>query len=139
MNNIKNNPYYINGVLLGNKMITHISTTVYGDVETALEAKQELVKDLKEQFGWDDNHKEVAENLGIIAALEIEQSKIKLLNEKIITLQDVYNVAESIGIKLNEEQVEKVLELYPEYQAREPEEIWDVVMEQVIHETKSNV
>lgn len=140
MRNIKNNPYYKNGIFIGIKMIQYIDNTVYKNVETALEAKKELVSDLKEQFGWDENHKEVAENLGIIAALEEELNKISELEiKKNISLEDVFNVAESIGIKLNEEQAQIVLNEYPSYEEQDPTATWDLILEQVIHDTKSNV
>lgn len=111
---LKNNPHFQHGVYVGNNVIKHIETTTYGTIETALERKKELVKDLKEQFGWDETHKDVAETLGIIHALEQEQKLIE--SQKIVldvTTDDVIEKAEEIGIKLSEEMIETVLGRLP--------------------------
>lgn len=70
MSDLKNNPHYQNGQFWGRQMARLIHSTVYKDLETAISVKKELVEDLKKEFGWDEQTKDVAENLGIISALE---------------------------------------------------------------------
>jgi len=111
---LKNNPHFQHGIYMGTSVIKHIETTTYGSIEVALERKRELVEDLKEQFGWDETHKDVAETLGIIHALEQEQKLIE--SQRVIpdvTEDDVIEKAEELGIKLSEEMIETVLGRLP--------------------------
>lgn len=70
MSKLQDNPHYQNGQFWGRQMAKHIQSTIYKNLETAIAVKKELVEDLKREFGWDENIKDVAENLGIIASLE---------------------------------------------------------------------
>ena len=77
MSDLKNNPHYQHGVFMGMRVSKDIGNTSYSTIEVALERKRELVERLKKLHG--DKHKDVAETLGIIAALEqVQESKTKL-------------------------------------------------------------
>lgn len=135
MAGMRNNPNYISGYHVGKQVVKHIELTTYGTLENALERKIELVKDLKEQFGWDDTHPEVAETLGIISALE--EAKVKADAEKpeeVLSLEDITSVAGEIGKLLSEEDTLEILAKYPEAQEQDPSATWNLVVEQLIHE-----
>lgn len=113
--NLKNNPHYQNGVFKGAQMVQNIENTTYGTLEVALQRKMELVKDLKEQFGWEESHKDVAENLGMIAALEAEVLKRDALPKvKVLTLEHAKEVSEGMGLDLSETHLEQVVQQYSE-------------------------
>ena len=134
-----NNPHYQNGVYNGNNVIKNIENTTYGSIEVALKRKKELVEDFKKQFGWDETHKDVAETLGIIAALETEQKRLDSIVEPgpTLSIEDVYSVANSIGLSIDEDIANKALEMYPDAQENDPSATWDLVIEQIIHELKN--
>lgn len=139
MAGLNNNPHYKNGVYLGAQVAKHIETTTYGTLEVAIERKKELVKDLKKQFGWDENTPDVAETLGIIAALEEEQSKQpeEKSNEVSLSIEDVCGVADSIGVKLESQEIIEILDDYQNAQEEDPGATWNLVIEQLIHEKKN--
>lgn len=70
MSELENNPHFMEGKFMGRRMLKHIESTTYGSIEVAIQKKQELVDDFKEHFGWDETHKEVAFNMGLIAGLK---------------------------------------------------------------------
>jgi hypothetical protein len=112
---LKNNPHYQNGVFKGHQIVKNIENTVYGDLDAALESKTRLVKDLKEQFGWGESHKDVAENLGMIAAIETEIAKSNAIKPMDVpTVEYVKEVAEGMGLNLSETHLEQVIERYTE-------------------------
>jgi hypothetical protein len=51
-----------------------------------------------------------------------------------ITIKDVQTVAETIGKKLTEAEIQQVLEIYPFMQEQDPGATWDLVVEQCIYE-----
>lgn len=135
---LKNNPWYQAGVFKGARVAQFIENTVYGSLEAAIESKEQLVEDLKTRLGYDDNHKDVAETLGIIDALKQEQAKRKAEEpENILTPDDVSNVAFSIGMTVDEEKVQEILRRYPAAQESDPSATWDLVIEQLIHEVNN--
>jgi len=133
----QNNPHYEHGVFKGTQIVSNIESTIWGDLETALESKEQLVKDLKEQFGWDESHQDVAEALGMIAALkkaiQEEESKPKHNLEP----EDVTNIAGQIGMKVTEEQIETILSQYLSAQEDDPGATWDLVIENLIHDSNN--
>ena len=140
MKSIENNPHYQNGFFWGIDMIKHIEKTKYETVEKALESKEELVEDLKKEFGWDETHKDIAEALGVIAACKQKIKEELEANPKLsIFVEDVLRVAEDIGVSFTEEEAEKALKKYPEAKEFYPESDWNIVMESVIHEVKGEV
>lgn len=86
MSKLQDNPHYQNGLFWGRQMAKLINSTIYKDLQTAISVKKELVEDLKKEFGWDENTKDVAENLGIIASLE---AALKDTEDEIRTTEDV--------------------------------------------------
>ena len=137
---LKNNPHYQNGKLIGSQVVRHIESTTYGDIETALESKQELVKDLKEQFGWDETTKDVAETLGIIEMLKQEVKRKEKEEEESkhnLTDEDVINIANNIGVDITQNQVTNILDRYLEAQESDPGATWNLVIENLIHESNN--
>ena len=132
---LKNNPHYQNGIYIGSNMAKHIKHTTYKTIDVALEKKKELVKDLKEQFGWDETHKDIAEILGSIVSLE-EALKIEEANkpEHKLSIDDVCNVADSIGIEVSAQQIIEILDEYDTAQENDPSATWNLVIEHLIHE-----
>lgn len=132
---LKENPHYQNGLFWGKDMVKFIDNTVYGDLETAIFRKKELVEDLKKEFGWDESIKDIAENLGIIDALEaaLEIQK-KEKSEQIISIEDVDRVAKSINKSITLEQAEEIIELFPTAAENDPSATWDLVVENLIHD-----
>jgi hypothetical protein len=140
MKKIENNPHYQNGLFWGIDMIEHIDKTEYQTVENALESKEQLVKDLKKEFGWDESHKDVAEVMGVIAACKQKIIEDLIANPKLgISIEDVLNIAQEIGIDFTEEEAEKALRKYPEYQINDSGATWNLVMEAVIHSVKGEI
>ena len=50
-----------------------------------------------------------------------------------ITKQNVIEVADSISIKLTDDQINEVLEMYPFDQEQDPTATWDLVVENIIY------
>jgi len=69
-----NNPSYQNGYFLGVQMIPTIAKTGYGTLKDGIVLKNKEITDLKDKFDWSDQHAEIAEKLGTIAAWEDELS-----------------------------------------------------------------
>lgn len=133
MSKLENNPHYQNGKFWARNMVKHIENTVYVTVENALEKKKELVEDLKKEFGWDETHKDVAENLGMIAALEEEVEKQPKKSHN-LTIEDVDNVAKEIGKKISVERAQDILDRYTSAQEKDPGATWNLVIENLIYE-----
>ena len=53
-----------------------------------------------------------------------------------ISTEDVYKVANSLGIGITDAQIEKVLELYPSEQEDDQSATWDLVVEKIIYDLK---
>ena len=53
-----------------------------------------------------------------------------------ISEQDVYQVANDLGIEITDDQVQQVLELYPAEQEQDPTANWDLVVEEIIYNLK---
>lgn len=51
-----------------------------------------------------------------------------------ISKKDVTSIAEYLKIKMKKYQINRVIELYPSYQKRDPTARWDLVIEEVIEE-----
>lgn len=132
-----NNPHYANGIYIGNQVAKHIEATTYETLEVALQRKEELVEDLKQQFGWDENHQEVAETLGIIKALKDAIASQPQEEEPSLTSEDIMNVATSINKKLSEDQLQIILERYPDAQKNDSGATWNLVVEQLIYEVEN--
>ena len=139
MAGLLNNPHYKNGVYIGTQVAKHIESTTYGTLEVAITRKEELIKDLKEQFGWDENNPEVAEILGIIESLK-EELKRKSKGEDLehgISIDDVSEVALSIGKTVTEEQAQLILDRYTNAQEDDPGATWNLVIENLIYEVEN--
>jgi hypothetical protein len=52
--------------------------------------------------------------------------------------EDVVSVATGISISLTEEEIQEVLEMYPEAQENDPSGTWDLVIENCIHNVVSD-
>ena len=50
-----------------------------------------------------------------------------------ITKENVIEVADSISIKLTDDQINEVLEMYPYDQEQDPTATWDLVVENIIY------
>ena len=50
-----------------------------------------------------------------------------------ITKQNVIEVADSISIKLTDDQINEVIEMYPFDQEQDPTATWDLVVENIIY------
>jgi hypothetical protein len=137
---LKNNPHYQNGVFKGSQIIESIEKTTYGTIEKAFEAKVELINKLKTDYGWDDTHKDVAETLGIIAILEVELKAIEKVVERVVKIlceDDIFDIAHSIGLSVTDEQISWILEAYPEAQDLDQNATWNLVIENLIHESNN--
>ena len=104
-NKIENNPHYQSGYFWGKNMGRHIKNTEYKTLENAILSKQELIEDLKKNFGWNDTDKDVAETMGIVKALEDAQEKELELKGHNLTIEDVAQIAEDMGVTITEEQI----------------------------------
>jgi hypothetical protein len=136
---IKNNPYYKNGLYWGRKMGNIIERTNYKTLDNAINIKNELVKDLKENFGWEDTYKDVAENLGIIVSLiEMKNEKLKSLSEKEISENKIKIIASNLGYTLNEDEIAEVKKAF--YINVKTSEILDLdyILEQTINTLKND-
>ena len=135
MADLKNNPHYQNGVFKGSQIIENIENTTYGTIEKALEVKKELVDDLKENFGWNETHKDVAEALGMIAILEKELSII-IANQPThqLTDIDVINTASQSGMTISQTQLEEVKKRYPQLQEDHFDTEWYLLVEHILNE-----
>jgi hypothetical protein len=135
---LKNNPHYQNGIYKGIQMIEHIENTVYGTIERALESKEELVDDLKKNFGWDESHKDIAETLGMIAVMKKELSNIENNQPKHqITEISVINIASGIGEKISQTQLQEVIKRYPQLQEDHDDTEQHLLIEHLINEVKN--
>jgi len=136
MAGLSNNPHYKNGVYIGTQIAKHIENTTYGTLEVAISRKEELIKDLKEQFGWDDYTSDVAEALGIIDALkeELNKKESKDDNAHNLSITDVNEVATSIGKTVTEEEAQLILDRYINSQESDPGATWNLVIENLIYE-----
>ena len=56
-----------------------------------------------------------------------------------IEKEDVISVADSLGIQVNPEQIERIIELYPDAQKQCSNEIWTLVVEQLIIEVVDGI
>jgi Ca2+-binding EF-hand superfamily protein len=56
---------------------------------------------------------------------------IKLID--MIEKEDVTCVAESIGKKLTDEQVDQIIEEYPSWAEQDPTATWDLIVEDLVH------
>ena len=135
---LRNNPHYQNGFFKGRTIILNIDNTTFGSIAKALEVKRELVDKLTKQYGWDVSHSDVAEVMGIIAALEEEQSTIES-NEPIYQLTeiDVMNTASDMCMKISTKYLEEVLSRYPQLQEDHPDTDWYLLVEHLLNELKN--
>jgi len=119
---IKNNPFYQEGHFWARRIIPHIANTRYGNLKAGVESKKELVEDLKENFGWDETHKDIAEALGIIAAWEEELAEQEANSEPIlITIKEIDQVAGEMNVTILLKDAEKVQKEYTEYMKEDPD------------------
>jgi len=123
------------GLYVGRRLVGNIGSTTYGTLDVAILKKEELVADLKEKFGWDEEHKEVAHNLGLIKAFKDALALQPVVEEPThnLTVQDVYDVAGEIGKTVTEEQAEQILDEYLSAQESDPGATWNLVIEHLIH------
>lgn len=74
MADVTKDPNYMEGQWAGRSMVKHIEKTEYGDLETALEAKQDLIDDFKKHFGWTEDgdkwNSDFARTLGMVNILK---------------------------------------------------------------------
>lgn len=131
-----NQVFFDEGYFWGRRLIPHIKNTKYESLENGILSKKQLIEDLKENFKWDESHKDVAEAMGVIKAWEDAISQQPKLKFSIPSLssEDVINTASEIGKSLNPEQVSEILSKYPEAQKNDPKGSWVLVIENLIHE-----
>tara|TARA_R110002167_G_scaffold211629_1_gene416208 strand:- start:136 stop:558 length:423 start_codon:yes stop_codon:yes gene_type:complete len=132
---LRNDPYYQNGLLKGRTIILNIDNTTFGSIAKALQVKRKLVDKLTKQYGWDETHPDVSEVMGIIAALEEEQSTIES-NEPIYQLTeiDVMNTASDMGMKISTKYLKEVHKRYPQLQEDHPDTEWNLLVEHLLNE-----
>jgi Ca2+-binding EF-hand superfamily protein len=53
-----------------------------------------------------------------------------------ISVEDVYNVANDLGIDINQDDVNKVLELYDDELDIDPTATWDLIIENILYKIK---
>jgi len=53
-----------------------------------------------------------------------------------ISIEDVYNVANDLGIDINQDDVNKVLELYDDELDIDPTATWDLIIENILYKIK---
>ena len=56
------------------------------------------------------------------------------MNNNILTPEDVKAVAKSLKMELSDDQITKVMELYPSDQDQDPTATWDLVVENCIYQ-----
>lgn len=66
----ENHPSFMEGKWTGQGMARNISRTSYGNLEAAINAKKQYVKDLDSMSGIGEDHKESIYIQGMIAGLE---------------------------------------------------------------------
>lgn len=104
----------------------------FGDfIESSMEEKGLKAEDCQKQA--------VRQALGELYSLinGTEQGDLKNKEHEEVDTQlssdDVYRVANDLCIGITEEQVSTVMELYPEKQREEPNTLWFLVVEDIIH------
>lgn len=56
-----------------------------------------------------------------------------------IQKEDVLSVADSLGMQVTPEQIEKIIELYPDAEKQCPNEIWALIVEQLLIEVVDGI
>ena len=128
---LKSTPGYIEGVRQGLDIIKFIDHTIYESVSHAVIKKTELLKDLEIELGWDDTKEEVQKVKGIIDTLEKALPDV----ENSLCLDDIDKVAKSINKQITQEEALEILNLYSEAQKNDPNATWELVVENLIHQS----
>jgi len=135
---LKNNPDYQNGYFWGQRMIPNIGSTAYGTLKAGVKAKKEEVAKLKREFLWTDEHSEVADKLGCIAAWEEELLKQPIITIEPINSEDIQEITLVTGDKLTEEQEENLISQYVAFREENPDETKETAIEYLLNEVKND-